>query len=141
MDTGTCPSPRSHQTENTGLGELPGRRNSGESACLCESTRRQIVDIKLLGRLWDWAVPFSPHTKGPFLSRSKTETILKGLWNFWAFFRLGDTVPCTPVQMKQDAKGKMFINGSTPTSHPTAATAPKNPAPPKDHGDFSRIPC
>lgn len=70
---GTCPPHRSHQKGNTELGEPPEHRNSGENACLCESTRRQIVDIKLLGRLWDWAVPFSPHTKGSFLSRCKTE--------------------------------------------------------------------
>ena len=71
---------------NTKLREQPEHRDSGESACLCENTRKQIVDIKILGRLWDWAISFSPRTKGPFLSHCKTETILSGLWNFWAFF-------------------------------------------------------
>lgn len=73
MDRRDMSLPREHQTGHTKLGEPAEHRNSGENACLCESTRRQIVDIKLLGRLWDWAVPFSPHTKGPFLSRCKTE--------------------------------------------------------------------
>lgn len=92
---------------NTKLGEQPEHRYSGESACLCENTRRQIVDIKILGRLWDWAISFSPHTKGPFLSRCKTETILKGLWNFWAFFspqrRNG---PCSKATDEVGCKGQ-----------------------------------
>lgn len=73
-------------------GEQPEQGQARESACLCASTRRQIVDIKASGRLWDWAVSFSPHTKGSFLSCCRTEMILKGLWNFWAFSPLGDAL-------------------------------------------------
>lgn len=78
--------------EGTELGERPEQGQARENACLCASTRRQIVDIKASGRLWDWAISFSPRTKGPFLSRCRTETILKGQWNFWAFSPLGDAL-------------------------------------------------
>lgn len=42
--------------------------------------RQQIVDIRVAGRLWDWAIPFRLYTMGPFClpvkDKPQTETLL-----------------------------------------------------------------